>query len=400
MTHIDTIDTPLLFTPLEPQPADALLDLIRAYREDPRPTKIDLGVGVFRDEHGATPVMRAVKSAEAHLLETQETKSYLGPDGDAIYVELLANVVFGESLARSPRLTGIQTPGGTGALCLGAELIARSHPDATVWIGAPTWPNHEPIFRRAGLRTARTRFYDQSRSTLDAEGMMADLDAARPGDIVLLHGCCHNPSGAVFSQADWDAVLALCLARGLTPFIDLAYQGLGDGLEADALATRAILDTVPEALVAYSCDKNFGLYRERVGGLWILGAQPQATEIARGNALSIAREIWSMPPDHGAAIVRVILQNDELAQNWRIELEIMRHRINSLRDLLAAADPRLASIGKQRGMFALLPIAPEATVAMRRDHGIYMAGNGRINIAGLTPETIPAFVAGLLPHLA
>ena len=382
-----------IFSRLAIQPPDALLGLIGLYRADRRPGKIDLGVGVFRDDAGRTPVMRAVKAGEAKLLRDQESKSYLGAEGDIRFVELLAEVAFG---AGADRPVGIQTPGGTGALRLGAELIARSRPDATVWIGTPTWPNHAPIFREAGMMTRTHRFYDVASAAIDFDGMIEDLREAKAGDVLLLHGCCHNPTGADLNSAQWQEIGLLCARRALVPFIDLAYQGLGDGLEADAAGMRGLLDMLPEALVAYSCDKNFGLYRERVGALW---AQSGAAELVRSNMLALARSLWSMPPDHGAAVTRLVLEDDALRADWVSELDAMRARINELRSALAASHPRLAAIGDQRGMFALLPLMPEAVDALRRDHGIYMAGNGRINIAGLTLETVPAFVAALASYL-
>ncbi|WP_052757382.1 amino acid aminotransferase [Sphingobium chungbukense] len=382
------------FDGLAVQPADALLGLIGLYRADTRPGKIDLGVGVFRDDFGHTPVMRAVKAAEAMLLRDQETKSYLGAEGDVRFAELLAEVAFG---AGPDRLAGVQTPGGTGALRLGAELITRSRPGATVWIGTPTWPNHAPIFRDAGLAIQTHRFFDVASAAVDFDGMIEDLGEARAGDVLLLHGCCHNPTGAGFTGAQWLEIGRLCAARGLLPFIDLAYQGLGDGLEADAAAMRGLMDALPEAVIAYSCDKNFGLYRERVGALWV---QSEASELVRGNLLALARSLWSMPPDHGAAVVRLVLEYAALRADWTAELDAMRARINGLRAALAASHARLAAIGGQRGMFALLPLGPEAVEALRREHGIYMAGNGRINIAGLTLDTIPAFVAGVAPYLS
>lgn len=388
-----------LFADLEPQAPDALLGLIGLFRADPRAAKIDLGVGIYRDEAGATPVMRAVKAAETTLLTEQMTKAYLGPEGDALYTDLLARVVFGDSLATSDRLTGIQTPGGTGALRLGAELVRRARPDATIWIGHPTWPNHAPIFGEANLAVRTHRFFDPQTGGADFDGMMADLAAAQAGDVLLLHGCCHNPTGASFTAAQWDEIAELCSARDLLPFIDLAYQGLGDGLEQDAKATRRLLERLPEALVAYSCDKNFGLYRDRVGALWGLGESAAVARLMHSNMLSLARSLWSMPPDHGAAIVRIILQSPALRADWIAELEQMRTRINALRSSLAAAHPALAPIARQRGMFAMLPIAPAAVIALREAHGIYMAGNSRINLAGLRLDTIPTFIAGLSPHL-
>ena len=400
MTMLLSPSRTAMFDTLVAQPADALLGIIAAHRADPREGKMDLGVGVFRDDVGKTPVMRAVKAAERVLIENQTTKSYLGPEGDQAYTDALARIAMGEMISMSDRLTGVQTPGGTGALRLGAELIARAHADATVWMGRPTWPNHAPLFRSAGLKVAEHRFFDPASGTIDMAGMMEDLKAARAGDILLLHGCCHNPTGADFSSDQWREIADLCLMRGLVPFIDLAYQGLGDGMDADAQNSRAIMDAVPDILLAYSCDKNFGLYRERVGALWFRTHSAASAAVGRSNMLSIARSLWSMPPDHGAAIVRTILETSDLTADWRAELDAMRGRINALRRALGDAHAALAPIARQRGMFARLPIEPSAVVRLREDHGIYMAGNGRINIAGLTIGGIAPFVKALTPYLA
>ncbi|SEJ73815.1 aromatic amino acid aminotransferase apoenzyme [Sphingobium sp. AP50] len=387
------------FGALAPQAPDALLGLIALYRDDSRAEKIDLGVGVFRDDAGLTPVMRAVKAAEAILLREQESKSYLGPEGDIGYAELLADVALGRELARSPRIVGVQTPGGTGALRLGAELLRRALPGASIWIGSPTWPNHAPIFQEAGLQARAHRFYDVASAQIDLAAMLEDLEAAAEGDVLLLHGCCHNPTGASLSTEQWQSITDVCAVKGIIPFIDLAYQGLGDGLDEDAWASRALFEALPNALLAYSCDKNFGLYRERVGALWVQSACAEQSEPVRGNMLALARSIWSMPPDHGAAIVRTILERDDLRNDWMAELAEMRNRINMLRQMVAQSHPGLAFIGAQRGMFAMLPIDKNAVTSLRAEQGIYMAGNGRINIAGLSKQNMSNFVAGLAPHL-
>ena len=388
-----------LLAGLRPQPADALLALIGLHRADPRADKIDVGVGVYRDARGETPIMGAVKSAEALLLAAETTKGYLGPEGDMRFTELLEPIVFGDGFAQADRLTGVQTPGGTGALRLGAELIARGAPNARVWIGSPSWPNHRPIFEDAGVTVERHRYYDSQISNIDFDGMMHALNAAARGDVVLLHACCHNPTGAGFSIDQWRALADLLGNRGLVPFIDLAYQGLGDGLDEDAVGMRHLLASVPEALVAYSCDKNFGLYRERVGALWVLGAATGVLAPVRDNMHALARSLWSMPPAHGAAIVRAILDDTALTHDWRAELDEMRLRINRLRSLLGRAHPRLKNIATQRGMFAMLPIDRVGVTALREQHGIYMADSGRINVAGLQSETIDRFATALVPHL-
>ena len=384
-----------MFQTLRPQPPDALLALIGLFRDDPRHDKIDLGVGTYRDEAGITPVMRAVKAAERQLVERQRTKSYLGPEGDPRFVELLAPIAFGAALAGAGRLVGAQTPGGGGALRLGAELIAAARPGATVWLGTPTWPNHRPIFAAVGLNLAGYRYFESAAQSLCFDEMVAALTQAEPGDVVLLHGCCHNPTGADLDGAQWRAVAELVAARGLVPFIDLAYQGLGRGLEADAEGTREVLALADEALVAYSCDKNFGLYRERTGALFALARDAGSAATVYGNMLAHARVNWSMPPDHGAAAVRCVLESPELTDVWQTELDGMCERVNAVRRAVAAADPSLAFLARQRGMFSQLRVAPDMVEALRRDHGIYMAGSGRINLAGLRAADASIFVDAL-----
>ncbi|WKL56939.1 amino acid aminotransferase [Asticcacaulis sp. ZE23SCel15] len=385
------------FAALKDQPADGLLALIGMYRNDPRTSKIDLGVGVYRNADGATPVMAAVKAAEQRLLTEQTSKSYLGPEGDPVYVELLKPLAFGEPLAASKRLIGVQTPGGTGALKLIAELLKLT--GSRVFVGTPTWPNHGPIFKSAGVEVIEHPFFDKATQTVLFDEMMAALKAARAGDAVLLHGCCHNPAGAEFTEAQWQILSDFIVERGLLPIIDLAYQGLGNGLEDDAKATRTLLAAVPNALIAYSCDKNFGLYRERVGAIYALAETEALAQRVLGNILVIARTHWSMPPDHGGAIVRNILQDAELTQIWKDELAETQGRLVELRMLLAAAHPRLAPMAAQTGMFSLLPLSPDQVTALREDNGIYMAGSGRINIAGLTIENIPVLSAALSRYL-
>jgi aromatic-amino-acid transaminase len=403
MSGIDSLARPqtraLLFDALDRQPPDPLLSLIALYRQDKRAMKIDLGVGVYRDDQGGTPVMRSIKRAEQRLATSQPTKAYLGTEGDYRFVELLTPILFGAQLSTDHCLTGVQTPGGTGALRLAAEMIARGRPQARIWIGTPTWPNHGPIFGQAGLEVRSHAYYDSKTGDVDFGAMLDALGGARPGDVILLHGCCHNPTGAELSRDQWRILAGLLERRQLIPLIDLAYQGLGGGLDEDAWATRHVVASVPEAIVAYSCDKNFGLYRDRVGALWIKGADDTLIPAIRDNILVLARSLWSMPPDHGAAAVRIILEDVQLSEDWRFELEAMRNRIVRLRDALAAADPRLSRLGRQAGMFAMLPISRGAVLTLRETHGIYMAESGRINIAGLHDEIVEPFVAAIAPHL-
>lgn len=380
---------PTPFASLQPQAPDPLLSLIALHAADPRPHKLDLGVGVYRNAAGATPVFRAVKAAEARLVETQATKAYLGPEGDLGYLELLAPLVFGAAAA--PDLVSVQTPGGTGALRLAAELAAQGGCQR-IWLGLPSWPIHAGIFRQAGLEVAAIPYFDVESQTIDFEAFVAALAAAEPGDLVLLHGACHNPTGADLTLAQWDELAQLLERRGATPLVDLAYQGLGDGLDEDAEGLRRLIGRCPIMIVAQSCDKNFGLYRERTGALFV-HAPADVRELVRANLLQLARCAWSMPPDHGAAVVRLILSDPTLRVAWLAELADMRSRLNAMRRLLSQDLPQLARIERQRGLFALLPLGPSAVAELRDRHAVYMAGSGRINIAGLTADTIPRFAA-------
>jgi len=387
------------FATLTQQAPDALLGLIRLFQEDQRPQKIDLGVGIFRDDHGFTPVLSAVKAAERILVDQQGSKSYIGPAGDTEFVELTARLALGDELASSQSMVGLQTPGGNGALRLAFELLAEASRDTVVWVGNPTWMNHLPLIAAAGLESRFHRFYDPATLTVDFEGMMADLSAAKPGDAILLHGCCHNPSGATFSTSQWTELLKLCQRQGLLPLIDFAYHGLGDGLDQDAVAARMFASNLPEAIIAYSCDKNFGMYRDRVGALFVKAATQDQANAVRSQLFGTARAMWSMPPDHGAAACRIILATPELRSDWEAELGGMRDRINFLRQAVANALPKLSMIAEQRGLFSLLPVTAEAVRKLREESAIYMAPDGRINIAGLSKENLPHFVSSVSPFL-
>jgi aromatic-amino-acid transaminase len=385
----------LLFDGLKPQAPDALLALIGLYAADPRADKIDLGVGVYRDESGATPVFRAVKAAEARLLEAQPSKSYLGPEGDARFTELLQPIVFGAAIDPAT-LVGVQTPGGTGALRLAAELIGIAKPRAKIWLGTPTWPNHAPVFSAAGLTLVTYRYFDQAAQLIRFDEMMDALSRAEAGDVVVLHGCCHNPTGANLTPLQWNGVAEVIGQRGLVPLVDLAYQGLGGGLDQDAAGLRQVLEAAGDVIVAYSCDKNFGLYRDRVGALYVRARQKARAELIQSNMLALARANWSMPPDHGAAVVRTILEDSALTGDWRAELATMRERIAAVRRALADGDSNmLAPIAQQQGMFSLLPLSAEQVGLLRKDHAVYMAGSGRANLAGLTLKTVPKLIEAL-----
>ena len=380
---------------LPPVQTDSLLQLIALCNADPRQHKIDVGVGVYRDAVGRTPVLQVIKEAEAILLKAQETKGYLGMTGDKRYTELLRPIVLGRH-ANDERIAGVQTPGGCGALCLGFDLIARANPDSRVLIGGPTWPNHPPIVRSVGLQIVDYPYYERGQATIRFEDMIEALGNGRPGDIALLHGCCHNPTGADLDDEQWGKVTEVVADRGLIPFVDLAYQGFGRGLEEDASGLWRLLDVCDEVLVSQSCDKNFAVYRDRVGNLFVKTGSKEATATAMAHVMQSAREMWSMPPDHGAAAVRIVLDTPELAERWHVELAGMRDRINSVRQRIASADPRLSFIGRQFGMFSMLPLSKEQVVELREKHAIYMAESGRFNVVGLSDEQVDPFVEAVL----
>lgn len=379
-------------------PEDPLLKLIGAFKRDPRPHKLDLGVGVYRDHKGGTPVMRAVKKAEEVLLRTQDSKAYIGLAGDVEFLDAMGHLVFGGIRPKKSRFAYLQTPGGSAALRLGADIIKRSNDAASVWTGLPCWTNHIPIFEAARLNVETYAYYDFETRQVDREALFGALAKARSGDIILLQGCCHNPTGVDLPLEDWREIAKICQDKGLIPFIDIAYQGLGDGLEHDLLGLNIIMEAVPEALVAVSCSKNFGLYRERTGALFVMAPNIKKAEISLTNLFELARTSYSMPPDHGAAIVKTILGDPALRSLWDDELTQMRARIGETRQkLIASVDGgRLDYIGRDKGMFSLLPLSEAQIDRLREDHAVYMAGNGRINIAGLTPDAIERFADALM----
>ena len=373
---------------LKPVPPDKIIEILNLFRADPRTDKLDLGVGVYKDADGRTPVMRAVKAAEARLLKEQDSKAYVGILGDLDFVAALGELALGGSVPRD-RLAGAQTPGGTGAIRQLFELIRRANPSATVWMSDPTWPNHPAILDYLGIPSRSYRYFDADTLGVDFAGMMADLVELKPGDVLLLHGCCHNPTGANLSLEEWRELTEFVLARGAVPMIDLAYQGFGDGLEEDAAGLRHMAAAVPELLLAASCSKNFGVYRDRVGAAFVLSATPQAAEVTRSNLASLNRLNYSFPPDHGAKAVALVLADPELRADWTAELEAMRTGMLGLRQGLADAlrretnSDRFDFVATHRGMFSRLGLAPEQVAVLRDKHGIYMVGDSRINVAGL-----------------
>ncbi|RGP38248.1 aromatic amino acid transaminase [Pseudotabrizicola alkalilacus] len=383
---------------LNPQPQDKILQLIAMYRDDPRDTKIDLGVGVYKDATGLTPVMRAVKAAEKKLWEVEVTKSYTGLAGEPAYNAAMVGMILGEGFA--DRAASVATPGGTGAIRQALELIRMASPGATVWLSNPTWPNHPSIIRYLGMKMAEYRYFDAETRGVDFAGVLEDLGRVAKGDIVLLHGCCHNPTGANFTADQWAQVADVLEARGAIPFIDLAYQGFGDGLEEDAAATRMIAARFPEVLIAASCSKNFGIYRERTGVLIAL-TEPARRAVVQGNLAYLNRQNYSFPPDHGARLVTMILEDDALRADWKAELEEVRLNMLSLRKALAEElrratnSDRFDFVADHRGMFSRLGLTETQVNVLRDDHGIYMVGDSRINIAGLNARTVPILAAAI-----
>ncbi|MGF6690326.1 aspartate/tyrosine/aromatic aminotransferase [Metapseudomonas resinovorans] len=371
-------------------PGDPILGLMDAYRLDPNPAKLDLGVGVYKDAQGLTPIPRAVKLAEQRLVDTETTKTYVGGHGDPAFGRLLLDLVLGTGnpLEAAGRAGATQTPGGTGALRLAAEFIASQLPGRGIWLSDPTWPIHETIFAGAGITVSHYPYVDAA-NRLDVSAMLAALEQVPAGDVVLLHACCHNPTGFDLGQDDWRRVLEVVKARELLPLIDFAYQGFGDGLEQDAWAVRLFAEALPELLVTSSCSKNFGLYRERTGALIVCAADVEKLTDVRSQLAFLARNLWSTPPAHGAAVVATILGDAALKAQWTTELEAMRSRVADLRlGLVEALQPyglaeRFAHIGEQRGMFSYTGLSPEQVARLRAEFSVYMVSTGRANVAGL-----------------
>lgn len=383
---------------LAPQSPDALLALIKLHAADPRSDKIDLGVGVYRTGQGDTPVFGAIKAAEQVLVDTQDSKSYLGPEGDMGFVNALMPYIFGADATMGGRIQGMQTPGGTGGVRLAVAMAAKMGL-TKLHMGTPSWPNHAQIIKDVGLAWEA---FDHANpdGTANLDAVLAAINGAGEGEGVLLHACCHNPTGIDYSPEDWEAIGDALAASGTFPIIDSAYQGLGQGMEEDAAGLRSVLAKVPEAFIAYSCDKNFGMYRDRVGAFYILSENGGETlDKAFSNANSLARASWSMPPDHGAAAVRVILRDPKLTEQWLDELDQMRERMRQVRAKLAeagvAGGANLAPMGKQNGLFSIVPVNGDQVLKLREDHGIYMAGSGRINVAGLTMDNIDKFIGAV-----
>ncbi|KKO45584.1 aromatic amino acid aminotransferase [Arsukibacterium ikkense] len=388
-----------MFSQLQTVATDPILGLMAEYKADPNPNKVDLGVGVYKDEQGHTAVLKCVKEAEALRLKQEDSKTYIGMAGDLSFNAHIEKLAFGPAhqVLLANRVTTAHTPGGTGALRVAAEFIKRANPNATIWVTTPTWANHISLFQAAGLKVKEYAYYDYDSKGLQTEQMFADLNTIPAGDVVLVHACCHNPSGMDLNFEQWQRFTAIAKERGFTPLVDMAYQGFGSGLDEDAAGLRYLADNVPELLLCSSCSKNFGLYRERIGAVSIVAEDSKVAEIARVNLLSVVRSIYSMPPAHGAIIVSHILDSQELTALWHQELAEMRNRINDYRQLiidkLAAegVSQDFSFITRQHGMFSFLGINKAQIDRLKAEFSIYMVGSSRVSIAGLNHSNIDYF---------
>lgn len=385
-----------MFETINPAPEDAILGLTVAFQKDSNPNKVNLGVGVYKDGSGQTPVLSTVKEAEERLLRSEATKSYLPIDGLAAYAALSQQIVFGSEhdILSAGRAATVQTPGGTGALRVAADFVRRISPQATVWLSDPTWPNHPNVFGSAALQVQSYPYFETETNGVAFDRMMAALETIPKGDVLLLHGCCHNPTGADLSPQQWQAVAAVCVDRGILPLLDFAYQGFGDGLDEDSTGVRIVAEHCRELLVATSYSKNFGLYNERVGALTLVADSAEAADAANSHMKICVRTNYSNPPAHGGQIVAEILGDPELRQRWEVELAEMRNRINDMRHLFVemldeqGAGRDFSFIARQRGMFSFSGLTPTQVQALRERHAVYIVGSGRINVAGMTESNM------------
>jgi len=390
-----------MFQSLKEQPADKILALMQKYKEDPRESKIDLGVGVYKNAEGLTPVMRAVKTAEQQLWERETTKSYVGLVGDPLFSDVMVDLVLSESVARE-NVAAAATPGGTGAVRQAFELLKMANPDVRIFVSDPTWPNHLSILKYLDLPIVPYRYFDSETRGVDFAGMMEDLANVRSGDVILLHGCCHNPTGANLNMSQWQEVVDFLNKTGATPMIDIAYQGFGDGLQEDAAGTRLIASSVPETVIAASCSKNFGIYRERTGLLMVVSQDAKAKGLNQSTLAFLNRQNFSFPPDHGARLVTMVLSDPALRSDWAAELEEVRLGMLDLRKQLASELQRLSGsdrfgfLAEHRGMFSRLGASAGHVEKLRADHAVYMVGDSRMNIAGLNSATVPVLAQAII----
>lgn len=383
-----------MFSHLTAPTLDPIISLTAAYRNDPRKEKVDLGIGVYKNSLGETPIMEAIKQAQEIVANTQKSKSYVGIAGCEEFNHCVADLVIGDTPVRE-RLSVIQTPGGSGALRMLADLMRVAQPDTTVWLTDPNYVNHKPIMEAAGLKVKYYSYFSRETKMVDTARMLSDLEHAGPKDVVLLHGCCHNPTGADIDFSAWKAVTELANKNGFVPFVDIAYQGFGDGLLEDAQGLRYMAERVEEMLITTSCSKNFGLYRERTGTAMVLAKNETETANAKGKLLTLARTTYTMPPDYGAALVKTVLQSEPLTAIWKKELVGMQQRLLTLRQTLCNQlrnqhnTSQFDFIEKHKGMFTMLGLTSDQMVRLREEFGIYGVADSRINIAGLTEKDIP-----------
>ncbi|EGQ8590655.1 amino acid aminotransferase [Vibrio cholerae] len=393
-----------MFTHLPAPVLDPILSLSVAFRNDPRPQKVDLGIGVYKNSLGETPIMRAVALAQDKVVASQKTKSYVGLAGCEEFNQSMMQLVLGSTLD-TERTIAIQTPGASGALRMLGDLMRVAQPDTTVWITDPSYVNHKPVMEAAGLKVRYYRYFSRETKMVDTEQMLADLAQAGTKDVVLLHGCCHNPTGADIDFSAWQAITELAQKNGFIPFVDIAYQGFGDGLEQDAQGLRNMAERMEEMLITTSCSKNFGLYRERTGAAIVIGKNQQEVTNARGKMLTLARSTYTMPPDHGAALVKTVLRDEQLTAIWKQELSEMQQRLLTLRKNLCNElrnqhnTRQFDFIESHRGMFTVLGFSAEQMGRLREEFAIYGVADGRINIAGLTEKDIP-YVANAIIHVS
>jgi len=396
-----------MFEVLPQLPADPILGLSTAYKADTNPLKIDLGVGVYKDEQGHTPILSSVAKAQELLLAKEDSKTYITPQGVPGYIDGMLQLLLGKGskVMLEDRVAAVQAPGGCGALRILAELIKRCNSELTVWVSDPTWANHIPLIGNAGLKIETYPYFNKADASINFEGMVDTLAQVKSGDVVLLHGCCHNPTGADLTPEQWHTVLELAQKTGFIPFVDVAYQGFGDGLEQDAYGLRLLVENLPEVVIAASCSKNFGLYRERVGLAAMITANPQTRQAIQTQIQSIARGIYSMPPSYGGALVDIILSDEALRTEWVAEVEAMRTRMQTLRGLLVTklaekgAQRDFSFVKEQKGMFSYLCITPEQVQEMRNKHSVYFVDSSRVNIAGISIANVDALASALVSVL-
>ena len=386
---------------IQNQPPDKILALMTAFKNDPRDQKLDLGVGVYKDPNGNTPIMRSIKAAEKKWWEIESSKSYVGLVGDPAFSDALISLVLGSNIPKN-LIASAATPGGTGAVRQGFELFKIANPELRVFVSDPTWPNHISILKYLNIHCETYRYFDNETRGVDFDSMVADLARAKAGDVILLHGCCHNPTGANLNKQQWQEITDLLNKSGATPMIDLAYQGFGDGLEEDAYATRLISESVSETVIASSCSKNFGIYRDRAGLLMLVSQDSSRRNTNQSMLAFLNRQNYSFPPDHGSRLVSIVLNDTDLRIDWMSELEDIRNSLLNLRLQLSnelqklSGSDRFSFIASHRGMFSRLGASPLQVEKMREEFGIYMVSDSRFNVAGLNTETVPILAKAII----